>query len=377
MHILRTMCLISIQAMILYGGNDYDATSYNRLKLYENTLWNNDAENRDVYVIKSGIAQNFCVRYYWLHGLHKMVNYITKKGVSYKTIADENDSNYIAISCHSVEICRTEIGTFNASDKNTDDTDSTNQTIDGTKRALSAFKSITKYDTTKQYDGVLLSVQQELQAAYDYAEKKPVYGGDVYILDDYNTKLNYSESQINQYRTVYGARYGVSQEEKNKLKEAWENKTNKTDEEMIKEYEENTSNEDIDRKKAQESDNPKIDKDKDTIYVEPKNNTAVATSGPDDVINDAESFITDGNRIEYMKTDELQSFSQTLYSILFGLGVIISVIIGLILGVKLMLAPVGERADAKKLLIPYVIGCAVVFGAFGIWKLVVTIMQGI
>lgn len=42
-----------------------------------------------------------------------------------------------------------------------------------------------------------------------------------------------------------------------------------------------------------------------------------------------------------------------------------------------MLAPVGERAEAKKMLVPYAVGCAVVFGAFGIWKLVVTILQSI
>lgn len=42
-----------------------------------------------------------------------------------------------------------------------------------------------------------------------------------------------------------------------------------------------------------------------------------------------------------------------------------------------MLSPVGERAEAKKMLIPYAVGCAVVFGSFGIWKLVVTILQSV
>lgn len=73
----------------------------------------------------------------------------------------------------------------------------------------------------------------------------------------------------------------------------------------------------------------------------------------------------------------MADFSNSIYNILFSVGVVIAVIVGMILGIKLMLAPVGERAEAKKMLVPYVVGCAVVFGAFGIWKLVVTILQAI
>ena len=66
-----------------------------------------------------------------------------------------------------------------------------------------------------------------------------------------------------------------------------------------------------------------------------------------------------------------------MYGILLAIGVVIAVIIGTILGVKLMVAPIEERVEAKKLLVPYVVGCIVVFGAFGTWKLIVTIMQGL
>ena len=49
---------------------------------------------------------------------------------------------------------------------------------------------------------------------------------------------------------------------------------------------------------------------------------------------------------------------------------------GGIIGIKLMISSASEKAEAKKLLVPYVVGCVVVFGGFGIWKLVVTILQG-
>ena len=37
----------------------------------------------------------------------------------------------------------------------------------------------------------------------------------------------------------------------------------------------------------------------------------------------------------------------------------------------------SKKAEVKKSLIPYVAGCVVVFGAFTIWKIIVTILQSI
>lgn len=42
-----------------------------------------------------------------------------------------------------------------------------------------------------------------------------------------------------------------------------------------------------------------------------------------------------------------------------------------------MLTGVDGRADVKKALTVYIIGCVVIFGAFGIWKLVVELIQQI
>ena len=64
-----------------------------------------------------------------------------------------------------------------------------------------------------------------------------------------------------------------------------------------------------------------------------------------------------------------------MYNILITIATFVAVLVGGILGVKIMIASADEKAQVKELLIPYVIGCIVVFGAFGIWKLVVTILQ--
>lgn len=142
-----------------------------------------------------------------------------------------------------------------------------------------------------------------------------------------------------------------------------------------------------DEKKAKESEsntdttvnsNSETEKTKDTpIYVQPKATTTgkgSSESSLEDMINDADTFVNTGTA-QYNQ-ESMQNFSKTIYNILLTVGVFVAVIMGGIIGIKLMISSASEKAEAKKLLVPYVVGCVVVFGGFGIWKLVVTILQG-
>lgn len=93
-----------------------------------------------------------------------------------------------------------------------------------------------------------------------------------------------------------------------------------------------------------------------------------------DVISGGDSFI-DAGKDGSAKIDKgsLQNASSSIYNILLICGVIIAVLIGSIMGIKFMIGSVEEKAEIKAALIPFVIGCIVVFGAFGIWKILVTI----
>ena len=113
------------------------------------------------------------------------------------------------------------------------------------------------------------------------------------------------------------------------------------------------------------------------IYVQPKATTTgnnSSESSLEDMIKDADTFVNTGTA-QYNQTS-MQNFSKIMYNILLTVGVFVAVIVGGIIGIKLMVSSAAEKADAKKLLVPYVVGCVVVFGGFGIWKLVVTILQG-
>lgn len=96
------------------------------------------------------------------------------------------------------------------------------------------------------------------------------------------------------------------------------------------------------------------------------------------IIDGGSSFINDGEKqTSPITTDKTQELTNDLYNILFFVGLVLAVIIGIILGIQFMTGSVEQKAKVKDALVPYIAGCIIIFGAFGIWKLVVTILRGI
>lgn len=95
-----------------------------------------------------------------------------------------------------------------------------------------------------------------------------------------------------------------------------------------------------------------------------------------DIFTKADDFIQMGDPSTTTMTEEnLQNMSNILYNTLLIIGIVAAVIIGMLIGIKMMTGSVEEKAKTKEMLIPYVAGCIVVFGAFTIWRIVVTILQ--
>lgn len=101
----------------------------------------------------------------------------------------------------------------------------------------------------------------------------------------------------------------------------------------------------------------------------------VHTTG--EVINEAKDFldIGRGDADNKIGQENLQKMSNTLYNILLVTGILIALIVGMILGIKFIMGGIEEKAEIKTMIIPYIVGCVVVFGAFTIWKIVVDILQ--
>ena len=97
----------------------------------------------------------------------------------------------------------------------------------------------------------------------------------------------------------------------------------------------------------------------------------------DEIIEEGKNFIDTGKikAEDKIKQDNLQKMSNTLYNILLVTGILIALIVGMILGIKFIMGGIEEKAEIKTMIIPYIVGCVVVFGAFTIWKIVVDILQ--
>lgn len=111
-------------------------------------------------------------------------------------------------------------------------------------------------------------------------------------------------------------------------------------------------------------------------------NTVKAESFWSGIISSGDSFLQKGQEgatadTDATSDDETKEFINILYNTLLTLGVIITIAVGGIMGIKFMLASAEDKAKIKESMVPYVVGSILIFGAFGIWKLFITIFSQI
>ena len=92
------------------------------------------------------------------------------------------------------------------------------------------------------------------------------------------------------------------------------------------------------------------------------------------IISGADDFLNMGDA-NVLPEDNIQEMSNIIYNTLLIIGVILAVIVGIFLGIQFVTGSVEQKSKIKESLIAYIVGCIVIFGAFGIWKLVVTVLQ--
>ena len=109
------------------------------------------------------------------------------------------------------------------------------------------------------------------------------------------------------------------------------------------------------------------------IFTINTTNTYASTLG--DVISGGKDFLDSSDSSAKLNQTLLQNTSDSIYNILLMISFIVVAIIGISLGIKFMMSGVEEKADVKKSLIVFAIGCVVVYGAFGIWKVMVLFLN--
>lgn len=91
------------------------------------------------------------------------------------------------------------------------------------------------------------------------------------------------------------------------------------------------------------------------------------------IVGGGDDFILASNETGNLGEDELKNASNMIYNILFVVGICVAVIISVILGIQFVMGSVEEKAKVQEQLMPFVVGCVVIFGAFSIWSIGVNI----
>lgn len=93
-----------------------------------------------------------------------------------------------------------------------------------------------------------------------------------------------------------------------------------------------------------------------------------------EIISDGQSFLQKADQSKAnIDVGGLQELSGYVYNILLAAGVVIAVIVATALGIQFMLGGAEGQAKVKEMIIPFVVGCVIVFGGFGFWKIALTV----
>lgn len=115
-------------------------------------------------------------------------------------------------------------------------------------------------------------------------------------------------------------------------------------------------------------------KPEDSTEDEESDDDEIDLNNPDSIIKAAESF-AEGEIEETLNIEETNKNVNSVYNILLTIGIIISLIWGVVLGIKFIFGSMEGKAEIKKQLIPYIIWVCVIFGSFIIWSVVVNTFQ--
>lgn len=75
--------------------------------------------------------------------------------------------------------------------------------------------------------------------------------------------------------------------------------------------------------------------------------------------------------------DEIQTLGKSIVGILQTVGVVLSVVILIVIGIKYMMGSAEEKAEYKKTMMPYIVGAALIFAASVLAQVVYQFFMGV
>lgn len=101
-----------------------------------------------------------------------------------------------------------------------------------------------------------------------------------------------------------------------------------------------------------------------------QSNAEEAGVNPSKIIDGAESFLNKASSNTIIDGDGEKDAVDSMYYIMLAVGIVLAFIVGSVLGIQFITTGAVGQAKVKEKLIVFVVGAIVIFGAFGIWRLV-------
>ena len=111
------------------------------------------------------------------------------------------------------------------------------------------------------------------------------------------------------------------------------------------------------------------------LYSNASESKGTELLGIDDIINSGNSFLEAGNSAITITPTEsgLQKISNFVSNVLLTVAIGVTVISTVIMALNFTIQSVEEKAKIKESMIPWVVGIFVSFGAYGIWKITMSV----
>ena len=89
----------------------------------------------------------------------------------------------------------------------------------------------------------------------------------------------------------------------------------------------------------------------------------------------ADDFVKKGENSNLVDTSKITDIMLPIGQFLVGIGAVVVIVVTIIMGIKYMGADPNTRAKLKQQLIGLIISAIVIFGAYGIWRIVYIFMD--
>ncbi|MBR2705505.1 MAG: hypothetical protein IKE91_08565 [Clostridia bacterium] len=110
------------------------------------------------------------------------------------------------------------------------------------------------------------------------------------------------------------------------------------------------------------------------FIVTPQKANAAFDTGT--IINGGQAFLNNAENRQIFNANNERSAVDQIYYTMLTIGIVLAVFAGGVLGIQFITSGAAGQAKVKEKLIPFALGALVIFGAFGIWRLVYNILNG-